>query len=177
MATRCRPWSDEELKGVAAKVRNTGSYWFQAVPMAAALACVGELQRLDAPRHLAEYGKGLTDGLAAVAAAHGVTLKCSGPPQIPYVRLEGDASMVLFQRFCAECTRRGAYFVAGRNWQVSCAHTEQDLRLTLEVADDAWAALEREDALDAATARTGELDGSSLEGTPFSADEAHLVNR
>lgn len=154
----------QELRDEAAKVHNTGSYWFQAAPMAAALACLQELRRLDGPRRLAEYGKSLTDGLAAVAAAHGVCLTVTGPPQIPYLRFAGDENMMLFQRFCAECTRRGAYFVAGRNWQVSCAHTEQDLQRTLAIADDAFAALERCGALQTAGVQAADVGVYSLEG-------------
>ena len=140
----------EELRSAASEVRNTGTYWFQAVPMAAALATLGELDRLDAPKRLAAYGSRLTEGLSDVAAAYGCHLKVSGPPQIPYLRLTDDDSMMLHQRFCAECTRRGAYFVAGRNWQVSCAHTEADLVRTLEIADEAFRALQEEGVLEAA---------------------------
>jgi glutamate-1-semialdehyde 2,1-aminomutase len=134
------------LQSEAARVRATGSYWFQAVPMAAALACVKELWHLEAPRRLADFGSRLTEGLNEVAAAHGFSFEVSGPPQIPYLRLHGDQAMLLHQRFCAECTRRGAYMVAGRNWQVSCAHSEADLQQTLEIADDVFGVLAREGA-------------------------------
>lgn len=47
-----------ELKQVAARVFHTGSFWFEAVSMAAALATLKELKRLDAPQRIADMGSG-----------------------------------------------------------------------------------------------------------------------
>jgi glutamate-1-semialdehyde 2,1-aminomutase len=132
----------EELKTEAGNVFYTGSYWYQAVPMAAALACIQELVRIDGPRLMAGFGQKLTDGLKAAAARHGRELLVSGPPQIPFLRLAGDESGMLHQRWCAECTMRGAYFTSHHNWLVSCAHSEEDLARTLEIAEEAFAVLE-----------------------------------
>ncbi len=132
----------DALKGDAARVFYTGSYWYQAAPMAAALACLGELVRLDAPRAMQEYGRRLTDGLKRLADKHGYELKVTGVPSMPYLRLTDDPSLMLHQRFCAEATRRGAYFTSHHNWFMSCAHTQDDLDRTLAIADDAFTALE-----------------------------------
>jgi glutamate-1-semialdehyde 2,1-aminomutase len=72
----------EALKGEAANVFYTGSYWYQAVPMAASLACLQELARIDGPRLMAEFGQKLTDGIVAAAARHGYTMKVTGPPRM-----------------------------------------------------------------------------------------------
>ncbi len=133
----------EALKKDAASVFYTGSYWYQAVPMAAALACLGELERLDAPRLMQDYGRRLTDGMKRLAEKHGHDLRVTGVPSMPYLRLTDDRSTMLHQRFCAECTRRGAYFTSHHNWFMSCAHTEDDLERTLAIVDDAFAALEQ----------------------------------
>ncbi len=131
----------DALKGAAAKVFFTGSYWYQAVPMAAALACLAELERLDAPSKMQDYGRALTGGMQRLADKHGYELKVSGVPSMPYLRLTDDPSLMLHQRFCAECTRRGAYFTSHHNWFMSCAHTQEDLDHTLAIVDDAFAAL------------------------------------
>jgi glutamate-1-semialdehyde 2,1-aminomutase len=136
----------EALKGEAAKVFYTGSYWYQAVPMAAGLACLAELERLDAPAKMQEYGRALTAGLQRLADQHGYELRVSGVPSMPYLRLTDDPSMMLHQRWCAECTRRGAYFTSHHNWFMSCAHTQEDLDRTLAIAEDAFAALENSPA-------------------------------
>jgi glutamate-1-semialdehyde 2,1-aminomutase len=133
-----------DLKDEVSKVRFTGSYWFQAVPMAAALACLQELRRIDAPRLMAEYGRRLAEGMVRLAEQHGFHLKISGPPQLPYMRLV-DETLMLHQRFCGECTRRGAYFASGRNWFVSTAHTEEDLQSTLQIVDDVLSTIDRSD--------------------------------
>ena len=52
-----------ELKDAAASVFQTGSFWFSAGPMAAALACLRELGRVDAPAHILRTGTALWSGL------------------------------------------------------------------------------------------------------------------
>jgi glutamate-1-semialdehyde 2,1-aminomutase len=131
----------EAMKLEAAKTFYTGSYWYQAVPMAAAVACLGELQRLDAPRLMQDYGRRLTEGMQALAGKYGYHLKVTGVPSMPYLRLTDDPSMMLHQRFCSEATRRGAYFMSHHNWFMSCAHTQDDLERTLAIVDDAFAAV------------------------------------
>jgi len=133
----------EELKVAAAKVFYTGSYWYQAVPMAAAIACLDELVRLDAPSKMLDYGRALTGGMQRLADKHGYELKVTGVPSMPYLRLTDDPSLMLHQRFCSECTRRGAYFTSHHNWFMSCAHAQEDLDRTLAIVDDAFAALEQ----------------------------------
>ena len=49
----------EALKNAAAKVFHTGSFWYSAGPMAAALACLQELKRIDGPKIMADKGKKL----------------------------------------------------------------------------------------------------------------------
>ena len=130
------------MQAEAAKVFYTGSYWYQAVPMAAAIACLDELERLDAANLMQDYGRRLTEGMQRLAAQHGYDLKVTGVPSMPTLRLTDDPSLMLHQRFCSECTRRGAYFTSYHNWFMSCAHTRKDLERTLAIVDDAFAALE-----------------------------------
>jgi len=133
----------EELQVAAAKIFYTGSYWYQAAPMAAALACLAELERLDAPKRMQDYGRALTDGMTRLADQHGYELKVSGVPSMPYLRLTDDPSLMLHQRFCSECSRRGAYMTSHHNWFMSCAHTQDDLDHTLAIVEDAFTALEK----------------------------------
>jgi glutamate-1-semialdehyde 2,1-aminomutase len=151
----------EALKSEAAKVFFTGSYWYQAAPMAAALACLAELKRLDAPRLMHEYGTKLTDGMVDIAKSYGYHLKVSGLPSMPYLRLTDDPSMMLHQRFCAACTERGAYFTSHHNWFMSVAHTEEDLRRTLEIVDDAFTVLKKDAASEPWGAATEPQEGAS----------------
>jgi len=134
---------NEALKTEAAKVFYTGSYWYQAVPMAAASACLDELVRIDAPQVMQDYGRKLTDGMKRLADKHGYELKVSGVTSMPYLRLTDDPSLMLHQRFIGECARRGAYMTSHHNWFMSCAHTSEDLERTLAIVDDAFTALDK----------------------------------
>ena len=129
------------LKNDAAKVFYTGSYWFQAAPMAAALATIEEMERIDAVGIMLDCGKKLQDGLIDTARRHGYNLKVTGHPAMPYLRLTDDPSLMLHQKWCGECTKRGAFFTSHHNWFVSAAHTKEDLDLTLEIADAAFQAV------------------------------------
>jgi glutamate-1-semialdehyde 2,1-aminomutase len=131
----------EALRTETANVFHTGSYWYSAGPMAAAIANLQELRRIDAPAVLRGIGEKLDDGLVRVAASHGYTLKVTGEPGMAYYRITDDESLRLHQRWCAECTLRGAYFTSHHNWFVSTAHTDDDLKRTWDIADDAFKAL------------------------------------
>ena len=131
----------EALKNAAAKVFYTGSYWFSSAPMAAALACLEEMKRIDAPRLIMEKGRKLCDGMVDIAKSHGYTLKVTGAPSMPYLRLTDDDSLMLHQDLCAECTRRGAFFTSHHNWFLSTAHTDEDIQQTWDIMDDAFKAL------------------------------------
>jgi glutamate-1-semialdehyde 2,1-aminomutase len=48
---------------------------------------------------------------------------------------------MLHQKWCGECTKRGAYFTSHHNWFVSAAHTEKDVEQTLKIADAAFIAV------------------------------------
>ncbi len=131
----------EALKNEAARVFHTGSYWFSAGPMAAARATLQELQEIGGPERLQEIGRKLNEGLVDVARSHGYTLKVTGDPGMAYYRITEDPTMMLHQDWCAECTRRGAYFTSHHNWFVSTAHTAEDLEQTWAIADAAFTAL------------------------------------
>ena len=131
----------DALKTAASKIFYTGSYWFSAAPMAAAMATLKELKRIDGPPILRQTGKKLLDGLVRIAKGHGYDLKVTGHPSMPYLRITNDESLMLHQDWCAECTKRGAYFTSHANWFVSIAHTDEDIQRTWDIADDAFVAI------------------------------------
>jgi glutamate-1-semialdehyde 2,1-aminomutase len=86
-------------------------------------------------------GQKLWPAMVSIAEGYGYELKVTGAPSMPYLRITNDPSLMLHQDWCAECTRRGAYFTSHHNWFVSTAHTEEDIRQTLDIADDAFKAV------------------------------------
>ena len=126
----------EPLKRVAASVFHTGSFWYCAGSLAAAIACIEEMKQIDAPAVLEQKGRKLLEGMAQLADTHGLDLKVSGEPAMPYLRITDDPSLMLHQRFCGECTRRGAYFTSHHNWFISTAHSDADIQRTLDIVHE-----------------------------------------
>jgi len=126
----------DALKTVAAKVFYTGSYWYQAVPMAASLATLKELRRINAPVLMNKIGKKLFEGMKKICASYGYDLKITGAYSMPYVRITNDPSNMLHQEWCAECTARGAYFTSHHNWFVCAAVSDKDIQKTWNIVDE-----------------------------------------
>jgi len=132
------------LKEAAAAVFQTGSFWFSAGPMAAALACLKELRRIDAPKLINQTGEKLAQGLIEIAGDRGHELKVSGMPSMPYLRTEHEEGIGFHQALCGECTSRGVFMTSHHNLFVSAAHTDEDLQRTWEVFDEALAVLNKQ---------------------------------
>lgn len=131
----------ESLRSAASSITYTGSYWMSAVPFAAGMATIAKLKELDAPALFRELGTSLTQGLVDVAAGHGLTLVASGEPALFYLRIADDPSLMLHQRWIAECVRRGVFLTSHHNHFINAALTSDDIVRTLEVADEAFGAI------------------------------------
>ncbi|MBF0117964.1 MAG: aminotransferase class III-fold pyridoxal phosphate-dependent enzyme [Desulfobacterales bacterium] len=131
------------LRNYAAKVFYTGSYWFSAVPMAAALTTLKELERINGPDIMIKLGKKLTDGMTEIAKTYGYNLKVTGVPSMPSIYITDDESLMLHQDFCAACTKRGAFFTSHHNWFISTAHTDEDIQRTWDIVEDAFKAIKK----------------------------------
>ena len=125
----------ERYREAATQVFTTGSFWCGAVPMAAALATLTELRRVDGPAHMAAMGQRLRDGLAERALHHGLHIDQSGPVQMPTLLFADDPEHARGEAFCAEALRHGAYMHPRHNMFLSCAHEAADIDLVLEAAD------------------------------------------
>jgi glutamate-1-semialdehyde 2,1-aminomutase len=128
----------DALKNAATDVFYTGSYWLSAVPFAAGIACIAKMKRLGGPKVLLDYGKKLSEGLVDAAKRNGFNLVVSGAPSMFYLRITDDPSLTLHQKWAAECVKRGVYFTNHHNHFVNYAMTAEDMKYTLEVADEAF---------------------------------------
>lgn len=131
----------DSLKEAVSSITYTGSYWMSAVPFAAGIATITKLRQLEAPRLFRELGTALTSGLVDVAASHGITLVASGEPALFYLRIADDPSLMLHQRWIAECVRRGVFLTSHHNHFINAALTMPDIARTLDVADEAFRAV------------------------------------
>ena len=128
----------QELQRAAGRVFLTGSFWNNAVPQAAALACLDVLAREDVPAKLAATGRQLREGMERLSAKHGVPIRYTGPDAMPFMSFAEETNFYRSQTFCKEAIRRGAFFHPHHNWFLSAAHTPADIDETLAIADAAF---------------------------------------
>lgn len=128
----------EKFRDAASSVMYTGSYWMSAVPFAAGKACIDKLDRLNAPEYLSKLGTKLQDGLVSSGKKHGFDLKISGHPSMWFMRITNDDSFMLHQEWVSECVKRGVFFTNHHNQFMNCAMTEDDVKFTHEVAEEAF---------------------------------------
>jgi glutamate-1-semialdehyde 2,1-aminomutase len=125
----------ERFREAATQVFTTGSFWCGAVPMAAALATLTELRRIDGPAQMKAMGERLRQGLDERARHYGLRIDQSGPVQMPTMLFVDDTDWQRGSAFCAEALRHGTYFHPKHNMFLSCAHTEADIDAALVAAE------------------------------------------
>ena len=131
----------ESLRDAARRVYGTGSFWFAAVPMAAAIATLEIAKRDGVVERIRKLGEQLREGIAAQAKAHGIGLRQTGPAQMPMMLFDDDPERSRGNIWTAEAVKRGVYLHPWHNMFISAAHTEVDIARTLEVTDEAFIAL------------------------------------
>ena len=116
----------------------TGSFWYQAAPMAAAIETLDVLSELNGPTLMGRLGQQLRDGLYEQAQRHGHGIIQSGPPQMPTLMFENDPRAETGIAFCGLAAKEGVYLHPWHNMFLSTAHTEDDIQRTLEATDEAF---------------------------------------
>lgn len=134
----------EFLRGAAGRVTATGSFWFAAPPMAAALATIETLKADDGIERMKQSGLRLQKGLAAQGGSHGLGVSVSGPPQLPFMSFTADTHEERAYRWASECAIRGVYVHPFHNWFLSAAHDENTIDEALSRTDEAFAVVRAE---------------------------------
>jgi len=122
------------------KLYVTGSFWFQAAPMAAALETLRLIRETDYLERCVALGERLRAGLATASAHAGVALSQTGPVQMPLVMVlddRGERDMETGYAFCAGMMARGIYFHPWHNMFISAAMTPDDIDLAISAAAEA----------------------------------------
>ncbi|MFD1985181.1 aminotransferase class III-fold pyridoxal phosphate-dependent enzyme [Mesorhizobium newzealandense] len=130
----------DRFREAATKVYVTGSFWYGAVAMAAAIATIKTLRDTNAISQMTTAGDRLRSGLGAAAKKHGLSLRQTGPVSMPMVLFDGDAEFRKADAFCSAALREGAYFHPRHNMFLSAAHTAGDIDLALRAAEAGMAA-------------------------------------
>jgi len=131
----------DRFRDAATRIFTTGSFWFQAIPMAAALATLRKLHAIDGTTLMHRAGMRLRNGLQAQADSRGIKIRQSGPPQMPLVLFEDDPEVTKGKFFCVEALKRGVFLHPVHTMFLSCAHTDAEIDRALEATDGAFAAV------------------------------------
>lgn len=128
----------EPLREAAGLVTATGSFWYSAAPMAAALTTLRLLKETDGIARMRASGLRLQDGLRAQASAHDLAVSVSGPPQMPLMLFADDPEFTRALAWSGACAARGVYLHPVHNWFLNAAHDDATIDAALERTDVAF---------------------------------------
>lgn len=129
----------DSCRAGAGAIYATGSFWFAAVPMAAAIETLKILRTTDYLDHMVTLGERLRSGLDRLATRHGFGLRQTGPVQMPQILFADDQDYRIGFAFGAAMLARGVYFHPWHNMFLCAAMTEADIDVALAAADGAMA--------------------------------------
>ena len=129
---------NDHFRQAAASIFVTGSFWYQASPMAAALATLTLLEEAKAPEYLEKIGHQWRLGLSEQSQYHGIPIRQTGPVQMPMVLFEDDPDFEKGFQFCQAALEEGVYLHPWHNWFLSLAHTRETIEKALEATNHAF---------------------------------------
>jgi glutamate-1-semialdehyde 2,1-aminomutase len=132
--------SNSARKGAGA-IFATGSFWFAAAPMAAALATLKRIRESDYLEHMEGLGEALRGGLAERAAAQGIGFRQTGPVTMPLFLFDEDPDMRKGFCWSSEMLKRGVYVHPWHNMFLCAAMTAGDIALALDAAEASFKTL------------------------------------
>jgi glutamate-1-semialdehyde 2,1-aminomutase len=133
----------DRMREAARSIFVTGSFWFSAVPMAAAIETLRLVRESDYLERMGAIADELRAGIAEQALRHGFALRQTGPSQMPQMLFEDDPDMRVGYCWTAAAVRRGVYLHPYHNMFVTSALTPADIEKTLAVTEDAFVELRR----------------------------------
>ncbi len=154
----------EKARGAAASIFVTGSFWYAASPMAAALVTLRMVAETDYLERIERLGRTLRDGLQERAAAYGFPLRQTGPAQMPLWLFDEDPDLRLGFFWCSEMLKHGVYVHPWHNMFLSAAMTDADIAAALEAASGAFSTLKTQRASIRPSAKLQAFFGSITAG-------------
>ncbi|MDR3513032.1 MAG: aminotransferase class III-fold pyridoxal phosphate-dependent enzyme [Caulobacteraceae bacterium] len=131
----------DKARAAAASIFVTGSFWFQAAPMAAALQTLKLVRETDYLERLNALGARLRDGLAERASAAGFGFRQTGPLTMPLFLFDDDRDLRKGFFWSSAMLQRGVYVHPWHNMFLCTAMTEADIDFALNAAEDSFKAL------------------------------------
>jgi len=134
----------EVARAAAAKIFVTGSFWFQAAPMAAGLETLRLVKETDYLERITALGQRLRDGLSERASAAGFSFRQTGPVTMPLFLFDDDPDLRKGFCFSSAMLERGVYVHPWHNMFLCAAMTEGDIDHALDAAEESFGALKRQ---------------------------------
>ena len=131
----------EKFRDAASGIYVTGSFWYAAAPMAAALATLALVRDGDYLEHTMNLGDRLRRGLAAMAESHGFGFRQTGPVQMPLFLFDDDPDFRRGYYWSSEMLERGIYTHPWHNMFICAAMTATDIDSAIEASNGAFGAL------------------------------------
>lgn len=126
---------NDKFRNGAEQVYATGSFWFEAAPMAAALATLEVVNSVDLPAKLKASGDQLRAGWQQQSQAAGFGLRQTGPGCMPMVLFNDDPKLETGFRFTALALEEGLYLHPWHNMFLSLAHDNAVIEEVLEITE------------------------------------------
>ncbi len=127
----------DTLKDAANRVYFSGTQFFNSAPMAASKATLEELQKVNAIEIMNSNGEKLKKDLISAGNKHGIKMKVTGVPSMPYFRIE-DQNKDFHIKWTDECLSRGLYLTSYHNHFLSVAHGEEEVDEIVRIASNAF---------------------------------------
>jgi glutamate-1-semialdehyde 2,1-aminomutase len=134
----------DKARKAAANIFVTGSFWFQAATMAAALQTLKLIRESDYLERITALGERLRAGLAERASAAGFGLRQTGPATMPLFLFDDDPDLRKGFCFSSEMLSRGVYVHPWHNMFMCAAMTQADIDGALDAADGAFSVLKQQ---------------------------------
>jgi glutamate-1-semialdehyde 2,1-aminomutase len=131
----------DKARKAAASIYVTGSFWYQAAPMAAALQTLKLVRSTDYLERMETLGARLRTGLHERAEAAGFALRQTGPVTMPLFLFDEDPDLRKGFFWSSAMLERGVYVHPWHNMFLCAAMTEADIDQTLAAAEGAFKAL------------------------------------
>jgi len=126
------------LAEAAAAVTATGSFWYAAAPMAAALTTMRLLKESNGIERMRASGLRLQEGLRAQAHGHDLAVSVTGPAQMPLMLFADDPEFARSLAWSGACAAHGGYLHPLHNWFLNTAHDEATIDEVLERTEVAF---------------------------------------
>lgn len=133
----------KEIMEAASQVFFTGSFFSNSEPIAAALATLDEMDRIDAIAHIFLMGEKLKQGMLQQAKSLGIDVRYTGPVTMPFMIIQDPGGFKKNRIFCAQVYQEGVFFHPYHNGFISAAHRDKDIEKTLEATQKAFEAVRK----------------------------------